>query len=48
VRRARCDKKLQLKDLKVTFTDRVRMELEMDLVIQKEGPFKYVNEAAAT
>ncbi|TNV71375.1 hypothetical protein FGO68_gene262 [Halteria grandinella] len=46
VRRAKNDKRIQLKDLRVTFNDRVRKEIEVDLLVLREGPSKLVQEVA--
>lgn len=42
VRRIRNNKKIQLKDLKIEITDLNKRDIDIDLTIQRESAFRYI------
>ncbi len=48
MRRIRNNKKIQLKDLKIEITDQNKKEIELDVNIQRDDAFKYVNQLTST
>ncbi len=42
VRRIRKNKKIQLKDLKIEITDHNKRDIDIDLTIQRESAFRYI------
>ena len=47
MRRIRNNKKIQLKDLKIEITDLNKRDIDIDLTIQRESAFKYIEQVSS-